>query len=189
MEYEHISGLKELQEALKLLPQNIARNVLRGAVSAGAALVRDEAKRKAPVYTGTPAMGHPPAGTLKRAIYIKRIAERSSQFKQVFFVGVRRGKKYQKQGKHGTLSQDAYYASWVEYGHYYAPPGKHGFGTRRRAMNAVAFNGGGISGARFIAPNPYMRPAWDSQKRSAVQRIKDYLSARIPAETEKARRS
>ena len=49
MQYEHISGLKELQEALKQLPQNIARNVLRGAVSAGAALVRDEAKRNAPV--------------------------------------------------------------------------------------------------------------------------------------------
>ena len=103
MQYEHISGLKELQEALKQLPQNIARNVLRGAVSAGAALVRDEAKRNAPVFTGSPQMGHPPPGTLKRSVYIKQIPERSNLYKQVFFVGVRKGKKYQKQGKHGTL--------------------------------------------------------------------------------------
>ena len=188
MEYEHISGLKELQEALKQLPLNIARNVLRGAVGAGAALVRDEAKRKAPGYTGTPAMGHPPRGTLKRAIYIKQIRERSSQFKQVFFVGVRKGKKYQKQGKHGNRSQDAYYASWVEFGHYYAPPGKHGFGSRRAAMNAVALNGGGIGGAKFIAPHPYMRPAWESQKRAAVQRISAYMAERIPREIARARR-
>lgn len=189
MEFEHISGLKELQDALKQLPQNIARNILRGSVSAGAALIRDEAKRNAPVYTGSPQMGHPPPGTLKRSVYIKQIPERSSVFKQVVFVGVRKGKKYQHQGKHGALSQDAYYAAWVEFGHYYAPPGKHGFGTRRGAMNAVAFNGGGVSGALFVPAHPYMRPAWDSQKRSAVQRIKDYLAQRIPKEVEKARRS
>ena len=178
MQYEHISGLKELQEALKQLPQNIARNVLRGAVSAGAALVRDEAKRNAPVFTGSPQMGHPPPGTLKRSVYIKQIPERSNLYKQVFFVGVRKGKKYQKQGKHGTLSQDAYYASWVEFGHYYAPPGKQSPATRRGAKGAV-----------FGQPHPYLRPAWESKKGSAVQRIKDYLAQRIPKELEKARRS
>jgi hypothetical protein len=103
-------------------------------------------------------------------------------------VGVRKGKKYQKQGKGGKLSQDAFYASWVEFGHYYAPPGKHGFATRKKAMNAVSLDGGGVTGARFVMPQPFMRPAFESKKQSAVKAIKDYLATRIPLEIQKLRK-
>ena len=185
VELEHISGLKELQDALYQLPINIAKNALRGSVNAGAAVIRNQAKTNAPQYTGKVSEGHPPAGTLKRSIYTKHINERSNPFKQVFFVGVRRGKKYQRQGKGGHLSQDAYYASWVEFGHFYAPPGKQGFATRRKAMNAVALNGGRITGSRFVIGHPFMRPAFETQKRNAVETIKNYLSLRIPLEIQK----
>lgn len=185
VELEHISGLKELQEALYQLPVNIAKNVLRGSVNSGAALIRTQAKLNAPEYSGKVADGHPPPGTLKRSIYTKHIPERSSAFKQVYFVGVRKGKKYQRQGKGGKLSQDAFYASWVEFGHYYAPPGKHGFSSRRKAMNAVGLNGGGVTGSRFISAQPFMRPAFESTKQSAVMQIKNYLSMRIPQEVQK----
>ena len=39
-EVENVTGLRELEAALKSLPDRIARNVLRGAVAAGAAVVR-----------------------------------------------------------------------------------------------------------------------------------------------------
>jgi HK97 gp10 family phage protein len=151
-ELVNVEGLAELRAALRELPQRIARNVLRGAVSAGAAVIRKEAKARAPLYTGKVAEGHPPAGTLKRAIYQKQINELSSLTNQVFFVGVRHGKKYQKQGKKGDKSQDAYYWRWVE------------FGTSK------------------MAARPFMRPAFEAKKNEAVAAIKTYLTDRIAKE-------
>lgn len=152
---QHVEGLKALQDSLKQLPDNIARNVLRGAVSAGAAVIRKEAQAKAPVYTGDVSKGHPPPGTLKRSIVQKQIREMSTLFKQVFVVTVRKGKKYAKQGKGGKLSQDAFYASWVEWG------------------------------TSKMAARPFMRPAFEAKKEAAVQAIKDYLIKRIPLEQAK----
>lgn len=152
---QNVQGLKELQASLKQLPDNIARNVLRGAVGAGAAVIRKEAQAKAPVYTGDVSKGHPPPGTLKRSVVQKQIRELSSLFKQVFYVTVRMGKKYAKQGKGGNLSQNAYYASWVEWG------------------------------TSKMAARPFMRPAFEGKKEAAVQAIKDYLTQRIPLELAK----
>lgn len=154
-ELQHVAGLKELQQALKALPDRIAKNVLRGSVGAGAAVIRKEVQQRAPVYTGEVSAGHPPPGTLKRAVYQKQIRELSTLTKQTFFVGVRKGKKYQKQGKRGNLSQDAFYASWVE------------FGTSK------------------MAARPFMRPAFEAKKSAAVDAIRDYLAKRIPEEAAK----
>lgn len=110
-----IKGLKELSQALKQLPVNVGRNVLRSSVAAGAAVIRDEAKILAPVYTGEVAQGHPPPGTLRRAIIQKQIPELSSQDQQTFFVTVRHGKRYQLFGKKG-VNLDAYYWWFVENG-------------------------------------------------------------------------
>src|SRR5574337_1737435 len=152
---EHVAGLSELKRALEQLPKAIGRNVLRGAVNAGAGVIRKEVQAKAPVYTGSVAQGHPPPGTLKRSVYQKQIRELSSPTKQTFFVGVRKGKKYRNQGKSGNLSMDAYYASWVE------------FGTSK------------------MAARPFMRPAFEAKKTSAVEVIRDYLAKRIPEEAAK----
>lgn len=151
-EMVNVEGLAELRAALRELPQRIARNALRGAVSAGAAVIRKEAKARAPLYTGKVADGHPPPGTLKRAVYQKQINELSSLTNQVFFVGVRHGKKYQKQGKKGDKSQDAYYWRFVE------------FGTSN------------------MAARPFMRPAFEAKKNEAVAAIKTYLTDRIAKE-------
>lgn len=153
---QHIAGLKELQAALKELPERIGKNVLRGAVAAGAAVVRNEAKLRAPVYTGSVSEGHPPPGTLRRSVYQKQIREKSNAVQQTFYVGVRKGAKYKNQGKKGNLSQDAFYASLVE------------FGTSKTQSH------------------PYMRPAYEGKKEAAVQAIKAYLERRIPEEERKA---
>lgn len=154
-EIQNIAGLKELQAALKELPDRIAKNVLRGSVSAGAAVIRKETVNRAPVYSGDVSKGHPPPGTLKRAIYQKQISELSSKLTQVFYVGVRKGKKFRVQGKKGDKSQDAYYAKFVE------------FGTSK------------------MTARPFMRPAFEAKKEAAVDAIKAYLETRIPLEVAK----
>lgn len=110
---QNISGLKELQAAIKELPANIAKNVLRGAVNAGATVIREEAKARAPKSEGPAIKGQPMPGTLKRALYQKQIREKSSAVLQTFFVGVRQGRSAKKTKK-GNL--DAWYARFVEFG-------------------------------------------------------------------------
>lgn len=147
-----VKGLRELQERLKTLAPNLARNALRASVAAGATTIRKAAQERAPYYHGDVAKGHPPPGTLKRSIVQKQAAEKSSLFRQVYVVAVRKGKKYQNQGKKGHLSQDAYYWPFVE------------FGTSK------------------MAARPFMRPAFESKKVAAVQAIKDKLIERIKQE-------
>lgn len=155
-----IEGLAELARALQELPRNIGRNVLRGAVRASAAMIKNETKLRAPVETGQ----------LKRAIYEKHIREESDLYRQTFKVGVRSGKKYQAgQGKRtAKTAMDAYYAPWVEFGH-------HARGKK-----------GGERG-RWVPGRPFMRPAWDANRRRAVDVMADYLRKRLPAEVAKAR--
>lgn len=150
-----VKGLRELGETLRTLPTNVAKNTGRGATAAAAATIRDEARARARDYVGRVAAGHPPPGTLRRAIVTKQIPEKSGPLKQTFFVTVRSGKQYQKQGKHGTLSQDAYYAAFVE------------FGTEK------------------MCAHPFMRPAFDAKKNAAVAALETYLAKRLPREVEK----
>lgn len=109
-----VKGLSELNKALKELPDRIAKNVLRGAVNAGAAVIRQEAKANAPVYTGDVAQGHPPPGTLKKAISQAQARKLSNQVQQTVHVGVRQGKSAKKTKKGALL--DAYYWWFVENG-------------------------------------------------------------------------
>jgi HK97 gp10 family phage protein len=134
-----IKGLDALAKALKELPDRVAKNGLRAAVYAGAKVIRDEAKLQALVATGT----------LKRAVILKQIPELSSKNKQTFFVTVRQGKKYRKQGKKGNLSQDAWYWRFVE------------FGTVK------------------MSARPFLRPAFDMKKNDALTAIKTRLAERI----------
>jgi HK97 gp10 family phage protein len=134
-----IKGLDALAKALKELPDRVAKNGLRAAVYAGAKVIRDEAKLQALVATGT----------LKRAVILKQIPELSTKNKQTFFVTVRQGKKYRKQGKKGNLSQDAWYWRFVE------------FGTVK------------------MSARPFLRPAFDMKKNDALTAIKTRLAERI----------
>ena len=144
-----VQGLDQLAKALRELPQRVARNGMRAAVYAGAKVIRDEAKLQAPVATGDLGANQPPPGTLKRSVIMKQIPELSGAQKQTFFVTVRHGKKYRKQGKKGNLSQDAWYWRFVE------------FGTVK------------------MSARPFLRPAFDMKKHEAVTAIKTRLAQRI----------
>ena len=97
----------------------------------------------------------PPPGTLKRSVIMKQIPELSSLTRQTFFVTVRHGKKYRKQGKKGNLSQDAWYWRFVE------------FGTRK------------------MAARPFLRPALEAKRREAAQAMKERLQQRVALEAKK----
>ena len=153
-----IEGLAELGKALRELPERVARNGLRVSVYAGAKVVRDEARARAPKAAQSLGPNQPPPGTLKRSVIMKHIPELSSLTRQTFFVTVRHGKKYRKQGKKGNLSQDAWYWRFVE------------FGTRK------------------MRARPFLRPALEARRREAGQAMKDRLSERIELEASKLSR-
>lgn len=144
-----VKGLAEINQRLSQLGPKVERTVVRKALAAGAAVIRDEARLRAPVYTGNVSEGHPPPGTLKKSIWQKYIPEASRSGRTVFFVGVRHGKGRQSVGKK-SLNLDAYYWWFVE------------FGSRN---NRPA--------------RPFMRPAYEAKKGAAVDAIADVLSSGI----------
>ena len=103
-EYRNVTGFAELRRALEELPDQIARKTLRKAVSSAAALVRDEAKSRAPVDTGE----------MRRDIMVKK--GRGDRFKAVYEVFVRSGKKSRLAGKRRNVQRDSFYWRFVEFG-------------------------------------------------------------------------
>ena len=84
---------KKLIETLQKFPKNIQKNVMVGAVRAGANVIRDEARRKVPIKTGT----------LKKSIVS---IQRKAQNGQITFsVTPSKGKP-----------NDGWYAHFVEFG-------------------------------------------------------------------------
>lgn len=178
---QHVKGLNEFQKALAQLPKNIARNVLRGAVAAGANVIHKEAQRLAPEYEGDDP--RPDKGLIKRAVYHKQITELSNEFVQTYFVGVRRGRKSTVKVKGQKVIVDAYYWTWLEFGHFYVPPGiQKGKGTsvKNKAHRAYA-HANGI----WVAPRSFMRPAFNTKKDEAINAMVAYFERRIPIEAQK----
>lgn len=171
-----IKGLEEITAALRLLPERIAANALRGAVRAGAEVIKAEAILRAPVWTGPMAEGHPPPGTLKRAIYSRYMYELSSKTQAVQRVTVRKGRPRSK--REGSLP-DAYYWTWVEFGHWWVP--KAGTTRRARRLGVLASQ----LGAKWIPAHPFMRPAYEAKREAAVHAFAQYLAERVPKEVAK----
>jgi HK97 gp10 family phage protein len=110
-----VEGLDQLLKALEELPKELHKGPLRSAVSAGAKIAQDEARRLAPIGEArfikvnkqkTPIQ----PGTLRRAIYRTRSREGSSSVQEMQIVGIRYGKRYQRRGL------DAWYWRFIEFG-------------------------------------------------------------------------
>lgn len=136
------------------MPRRVAKNALRAAVYAGGSVIRDQAKSLAPEHHGDVAKGHPPPGTLKRAIAVRRVNSECTPTRETCHV-------YVRQAKNGSVGQknvkaygrmDAYYWRFVE------------FGTSK------------------MAARPFMRPAFNTSKERAIEAIAAKLSARIEQE-------
>jgi hypothetical protein len=166
---------------MKVLSANVSKNVLRGAVSAGAQVVRQQARANAPVmHKALP--NHQPPGTLKRSIVVSYIRERSNLSQAVYYVTVRKGKRYRGQGKGQGKSQDAYYGAWVELGHYFVAHKPSGTTNKQHRKNQHAR---GV----WVPAHPYLRPAYEAKKFESVDTVKQYITNRLPIEIEKARRA
>ena len=114
MDDMQLTGFKELAEALKELGPRVARISLRYAVSNGAAVVRDEARRIAPESApGSKSKKQSPPGTLKKAIAIKRNRDSRDVFNAKYSVFV---KSSAKDGVKAYGSVDGFYGYFLEFG-------------------------------------------------------------------------
>jgi hypothetical protein len=171
-------NLQEFLNEIQNFPAAIRKRLLVGAVATGARLVRDDAKALAPLWTGPVSEGHPPPGTLKNAIYMARLVHKCTPTSEVWAVDVKTGTRTIKRGKNKgevTNDKDAYYAVWVELGHYTRTP--QGPGSRK-SRQAAAIAGGLV---RFVPGKPYMRPAFERNKVAALNAMGDYIAKNLPA--------
>jgi HK97 gp10 family phage protein len=165
----NVTGLAELSAALKQLPITIAQKVLRGTANAGAKPILDAVRRNA---AGAEASSpHVQTGTLLRAIYMRQIPELSSEIQQVFYVGVRRGRGQQAKGR------DAYYWSWVEFGHHMVPRASKS-GAKIKDRRAAA-------AGTYVVPHPFVRPGFEQAKDTALAAMLEYMGTRITKEGNK----
>lgn len=135
-----VIGWRELEAKMKQLGPKITTRAVRYALVKGAQVVRDEAKKQAPMATGT----------LRKAIYVKK-QNKENPFKENVILGVRHGRKMWKKKKEGGFnkSKDAFYWKW------------HEFGTNK------------------MKETPFMRPAFESKKMEAYNKIKSVLTQKI----------
>lgn len=159
IEETRIEGLDELYRTLQDLPVKIERNVVRGALRAGAVEIRDTARSRAPVLTGA----------LRDSI---RVSMRVVGGKVV--ANITAGGKPNKKGR------DAYYAHMVEFG---TKP--HDIKPKNRKSLFVAGLFKEIVHHQGAKARPFLRPAFDGKWRDAVEAAADYMRARIPRELEK----
>jgi HK97 gp10 family phage protein len=164
-----LSGVETLKKRLEDMDAELREKTLRAVTFAGADVICQQAIENAPYYTGEVSEGHPPPGTLKKSIIVKRIEEKSGPYRETYFVTVRRGKV-------GSDS-DAYYAHMVEYGHFASGQGqKLKGGARSKAAQRVAL---AASGAKFVPAQSFMRTAFEMKKEEAVRAMQDKLNERL----------
>ncbi len=153
-----VKGVDELLKALKQFPQNIQKNVLKGAVRAGAASLVKEAKANVPADTGN----------LKKSIGVVEVKSKKPQYVQ-FKVTSRKG--------------FGWYAHMVEFG----TLGKRDeplSPETRRSPKAIEMAEKGFGSPA----QPFMRPAYENKGEETIIVAKEYLEKRIDKEVEKAKK-
>lgn len=155
MSEQTVTGLAELQKFLDQLPAKLEKNVLRGAMRAGAKVQMARAKELVPSEAGGK---HP--GALRNSLRIKTSA-RGGTVKASVVAG----------------NKVAFYAHMVEFGtaaHFIKPKNRKSLffaGLAREVINHP--------GAK---PKPFMRPALDATITAAVEAVGLYIRGRLTKE-------
>jgi len=103
----NLTGFREMAKKLKELGPRIAKNRLRRANSAGAAVIRDDARERVQVRTGE----------TKRDIQIKRERDqRGDDLVVSHSVYVRSGKKSRIAGRARNVDKDSFHWIFLEFG-------------------------------------------------------------------------
>lgn len=169
MDTVHVKGLDELARKLKALPQKIARKAFAGGVSAAAKVIQDDYKSRINNRTGT----------LRRSVVRKFIREQSNDQQVVFYVVPRKGKKLRRVGKRGeNKSADAYYASWVEFGHLTRPSKtralKRGRGRNEAVSKLIA-----AGSVHRVQGKRWLTQAFESNKMKAIDVMKERIAENL----------
>lgn len=130
-EFVRMEGLDDLKNKLLALPRQMRTRVLRNALSAGARIVRDDAKRNAPTLSAeNRSAPFRKPGTVREAIRV-RVSKRDRRAGDVgVFVNVKPAKAEQRGAK---SKADPFYWRWLEWGW---NPARRGESKRsRRALN------------------------------------------------------
>ncbi len=197
-----MSGLKELEAALKDLDKKLATKIARRAVAKGAGVIRAEARTRAK------ALGLVLSGAMVKNIALKR-EPKTPRTRTEYHVGVRHGaqaknaKKVIGKKKNGKLSvsyeNDPYYWWFVEFGHRIVPrgagntAGQAGGGItewmhtlrngkqqkRKKAWSASSITGRRRSATQTVPAKPFLRPAWEAKREAAAQMIADTLRTEL----------
>ena len=149
-----LTGFTELAAALRELPQRVAKNALRAAVNAGASVIKKQVVQNAPEDTGL----------LKKEIYQKQIREKSGDFRQTYFVGVRTYKmKYANTRANRRKSRVT----------------QAGESLKTYDINAAFYWRYVEFGTSKMTAKPFIRPAFEAKKEDAVEAIRTKLDERI----------
>jgi HK97 gp10 family phage protein len=168
-----VTGMRELDRALSVLPDNIAQKVLKQAVAAGASVMKREAKRRCPKRTGRLAKSI--------AMKFKRIGR-----------GSRRGRVFYQVGpkeKYGHL---------VEFGtgpHIIKPSVNRRIKLKARGEKVSDYWGLGYKG-RFgkkvkhpgATAQPFLRPAFDESSDQIIKAMQRRIRTGVEKESRKLAR-
>lgn len=109
-----IRGIPDLKAALRSIPDKLRKRALRNALAAGARVIRDEAKRLAPVLQESQRQyPYRQPGTVRKAISVRTSKQARRAGNVGVFVNVRPAKTGQRGAKSAT---DPYYWRWLEFG-------------------------------------------------------------------------
>jgi HK97 gp10 family phage protein len=153
-----VRGIPELKAALGGLVPKLRRQVLRNALAAGARLVRDEARRRAPVLQPTLRAPYRKPETVRKAISVRtsKIARRAGDVG--VFVNVRPAKRGQRGAKNPN---DPFYWRFVNWGtKAHAKGSKSGYTSRARLIvRRHTRSTGKTKAAKFMEAGVGMLPA------------------------------
>lgn len=140
-----------IADQIKDLSEAVRTKMLRSIVHAGAEVLYDELKTRAP--TG-------PTGNLKAAIYQFHDNKDSRPGREVYLAGVNKRK--------------APHWHMVEYGHRYPYKVIFSKGKWKTLKNVPSNDPRAIRGAR-----PYLRPSWDARSRDAIDAMRARAALRF----------
>lgn len=162
-----VQGLSELRTMLQQLPVRIERNIMRGALRAGANVIRDSARLAAPVDDGL----------LRKSI---KTGSSKVRFNNVI-VSVETKLFYARMIEFGTAS------FYTGQGRSVKKPYRIPKAKGKRIKKALAFGNVIVNNVTHpgIKPQPFMRKAFDSSKEKAIENFRAFVSSRLAAEAAK----
>jgi len=175
-----ILGMDEILKKLKVLPERVQKNVLSGAVRAGAKPIIDEAKRNVPTAYGSikDSIGVKKASkprVLKKTLLIYKISPMKKTISKRF--KLKDGTKWSIKGE-----IDPWYAHFLEYGTYAKlDHPRKGKISRKRKKRRDAF----VAAGAGIPAYAFMRKAYEAKGRESIDATRGYMAKRIDKEIAK----